>query len=182
MKRFILIALLLASSIIRADGLYDPTVNLEEEKPWEEEEFGLPPYPVDPEWIPFPVTNTYRNSAYVDGKSIKVGGKDRVARFALRIVTPSGVENISYEGMRCSNRNMNTYAYGDTYNKRWITARKPAWRIMPQDDIMRRTLIRIICEDATPDNEIELANILRDSTKNKMGGTPNKRGGTGNSL
>lgn len=168
MKRFICTVLLLATAgITHAENwMINPNVE-DDDKPWEEQKAMIPDYPVEPEWLEFQVGNTYKNKAFIDAKTASIG-KDAAVRVILRIVSPSGAENISYEGLRCRNRQISIYAYGDTYNKRWIAATRRDWRIIPTDDQMHRRLVRLICEDATPASDEALVQLFRNDSLQKM--------------
>ena len=168
MKRLICTALLLlATSAAYAENwMVNPNVQ-DDDKPWEEQKFTLPDYPANPEWLEFHVGNAYKNKAYIDSKTAQIG-EDAAVRVIVRVVSPSGAENISYEGLRCKNREINIYAYGDTYNKRWITATRRDWRSILEGDQMNLRLVRLICEDATPKSNEALVNLFREDAVQKM--------------
>jgi hypothetical protein len=94
-------------------------------KPWEEKAVELPPYPQDENFYSFYVSASTVHSFYVDIASISLGS-DGVVRYALLIVTPAGVRNVSYEGMRCQSREKRTYALGHS-GGRWTASRGARW-------------------------------------------------------
>jgi hypothetical protein len=94
-------------------------------KPWEEKAAELPPYPQDEDLYSFHVSNTTVNSFYVDTAHISLGS-DGVVRFSLLIISPAGVRNMSYEGMRCQSRERRTYALGHP-ERRWNPSRGSLW-------------------------------------------------------
>ena len=61
----------------------------------------------------------------VDPKSVSVG-KDRIVRYALVARSPSGVDNVSYEGMSCAAAEFAVYAIGLADGK-WRTI-APQWK------------------------------------------------------
>ncbi len=57
---------------------------------------------------------------FIDTRSISIG-KDDVVHYTLIARSPEGANNISFEGMRCSNRTYKVYAYlgaNDTFRPR----------------------------------------------------------------
>lgn len=84
---------------------------LDEERNWQESEFALPPSPRRENRLPFAVEAGGDFSFFVDRASISVG-KDGVVRYTLIALSPLGVENISFEGVRCKSREYRTYATG----------------------------------------------------------------------
>ncbi|WP_153109071.1 CNP1-like family protein [Propionivibrio limicola] len=97
----------------------------EEEKPWREIEVQLPTFPESANLIPFKVGSVSDKKFMVDGNSISVGA-DGVIRYTLVIVSDSGAQNISYEGMRCLTGERRVYAFGRS-DKTWSRARSNAW-------------------------------------------------------
>lgn len=91
--------------------------------------------PESPVVLPSPVTKNNLLSFYVspttsmdfaiDAKSVTVTD-DGVVRFALIITSPSGANNISYEGIRCSSGEKKLYAIGQL-NGSWSPARRDVW-------------------------------------------------------
>ena len=59
-----------------------------------------PPYPRQADLIEFYVSPTAEFKYFVDARSLSVGA-DRVVRFTLVARSPSGVDNVSYGGIRC---------------------------------------------------------------------------------
>lgn len=100
---------------------------------WKEEGVRLPPYPKDSELIEFPVSSGATFRFFIDPASVGVGG-DGVVRYTLIARSPSGVSNISYEGMRCSTKSFKVFAQG--IGGQW-SPRQGDWR-----DIEARTIQR----------------------------------------
>jgi hypothetical protein len=94
-------------------------------KPWEESEAQLPAFPSADRLIRFPVTPS-NFEFFIDSASLTVGN-DGVVRFALLARSASGVENVTFEGMRCYTGERRTYAFGQS-NKSWSKVRASTWR------------------------------------------------------
>lgn len=122
-----------------------------EKKPEQEAEVALPAYPDKRErWIPFETTAVTKNRFFVDRESLFIT-EDRTIRYALIIESPSGVRNVSYEGMRCSTAEVKTYAWGTSEGK-WYAAKQPQWQQIRVDRIngQHETLYeRYFCQAAT---------------------------------
>jgi len=106
-----------------------------EDKPWAEVEAKLPPFPQTEHLIPFYVSATTDNKFFIDGQSLAVGS-DGVVRFTLVIVSPSGAENISYEGIRCATAEQRVYAFGRS-DKTWSKARHDQWTTIKNNSLNR---------------------------------------------
>lgn len=108
------------SGALAADFDKDP-----EAKEWKEVEVPLPAFPEKQNLIPFRVGAVTDKQFFVDGKSISVGS-DEVIRFSLVIVSSSGAQNISFEGMRCATGERRFYAFGQS-DGTWSRARSSRW-------------------------------------------------------
>jgi hypothetical protein len=108
-----------------AQGAYTSDDDEFEKKEWVEGEVVLPPYPEARNLHSFYVSPTATSRFFVDTQNISIG-KDGVARYTLMIVSPSGVKNVSYEGMRCEMREKRAYALGRA-NGSWSLARGSQW-------------------------------------------------------
>lgn len=96
-----------------------------EEKRWEEIEAQIPAFPSPENLVPFTVSAASDNKFMIDRKSIAVG-VDGVVRYTLVVASPSGAQNISYEGLRCSSGERRLYAFGRS-DKSWSKARSNQW-------------------------------------------------------
>ena len=65
-----------------------------------EETPAPPPFPRQSDLIAFYVSPTAEFKYFVDARSLSVAA-DKVVRFTLVARSPSGVDNVSYEGLRC---------------------------------------------------------------------------------
>jgi hypothetical protein len=107
-----LVALALATNAVL--GLAQPKSDWEievERRGWKEGEYTLPAPPKAEDLMEFYVSATTDFRFFVDRQSLSVG-KDGVVRFTLLARSPSGSENVTYEGIRCSEGNYRVYAYG----------------------------------------------------------------------
>jgi hypothetical protein len=84
---------------------------LDEERDWKEAETALPSFPRREDRLPFAASATSDFHFFVDRSSISVGA-DGVVRYTLIAVSPLGVENVSFGGLRCKSGEYKTYAIG----------------------------------------------------------------------
>ena len=102
-----------------------PFDNEFDEKPWQEIEVQMPAFPESQNLIPFKAGAATDMRFLIDEKSISVGS-DEVIRYTLVVVSPSGAQNISFEGMRCTTGERRVYAFGQA-DKTWSKARNNKW-------------------------------------------------------
>ncbi|WP_158253640.1 CNP1-like family protein [Chromobacterium alticapitis] len=114
------------------------------DKPWEEQAYALPDYPQAADWLEVKPDWLQQNRFYVDAKTLSVGG-DGVVRFVSRVRSPSGVENLSVEGIQCKDNRYKAYAFGDDINHRWIASMAPQWQDIAGSDKLRRELRALLC-------------------------------------
>ena len=82
------------------------------DKEWQELGTELPPWPERSTLIELDVDTGGRGyRLYIDPQSV-ASGKDRVVRFTSIMVSPSGVRNVTYEGLHCGKQEYRRYAYG----------------------------------------------------------------------
>ena len=98
---------------------------------WEEMQAQLPEYPKPENYLALQVSATTLFAFFVDAKSVSVG-KDGVVRYSLIAKSPEGALNVSFEGIRCSERKFRIYAFGRPDNT-WFEARGSPWQAMPAD-------------------------------------------------
>lgn len=122
-----------------------------EKKPEQEAEVVLPAYPeASAALIRFDTTAVSRNRFFIDRDSLQIAA-DRSIRYTLVIESPSGVRNVSFEGMRCSTAEVKTYAWGTSEGK-WYPAKEPKWQPIRADRLngQHETLFeRYFCEAAS---------------------------------
>ncbi len=99
------------------------------------------------------VDGPYR--VYIDPRSLQTG-KDRVVRFTSVLVSPSGVRNITYEGLHCGERAYRRFAYGAQGS--WHGLPGSAWQPVTRGGISgyRSVLYyRYMCNPAEPHKDAE---------------------------
>jgi hypothetical protein len=96
-----------------------------ETRQWQEVEHSLPSAPKQEALQSFYVSATSTNVFSIDLSSLTVG-QDGVVRYVLLVDTPSGVRNITYEGIRCETGERRIYASGRR-DGRWSKSRNNAW-------------------------------------------------------
>ena len=90
-----------------------------------EAQVQLPPFPKPEDYLPFRVSETTPFSFFVDAKSISVVA-DREVRYTLIAKSTEGALNISFEGMRCVERDFRIYALGRS-DLSWSKPRNSRW-------------------------------------------------------
>jgi hypothetical protein len=85
----------------------------DEDLTWKEGNTTLPPWPSDSDLVEFRVDDpSSRFRQYLDVNHIRVG-KDGAVRYTLVVEAPSGVRNVSFEGLRCTPHGVfKVFAYG----------------------------------------------------------------------
>jgi hypothetical protein len=117
---------LLALALLLPCSSWSATVDGDvEEKRVREIEVQFPPFPKPENLIPFTVSATTDNKFMIDSESLAIGA-DEIVRFTLVIISPSGAENVSYEGMNCSTAERRLYALGRA-DRTWSKARSDRW-------------------------------------------------------
>lgn len=120
-----------------------------EEKPFQEVEVPLPPFPKDKDLIEFYARNRSPNRFFVDGSTLTVD-TDRVVRLALVIRSSEGVNNVSYVGVKCKMREWKTYAYGRA-DGTWMKNERAEWKrivVLPYNDYASSLADDYLCTDA----------------------------------
>ena len=93
---------------------------------WQEQQTALPPYPAAASLLEFMVPESGGFRFFVDARSLAVGA-DGVVRYVLVARSPSNVENVSFEGLRCATGEFRIYATGHA-DGRWAPARPGGWQ------------------------------------------------------
>jgi hypothetical protein len=76
-----------------------------------EEAVALPAYPKGDQLIEFFIAAKSEFRFFIDAASLSVGN-DGVVRYVLIARSPAGVENVSFEGLRCATGEVRIYALG----------------------------------------------------------------------
>lgn len=114
-----LAALLCFSGAAQAGLFTDADAN------WTEGEYVQPGPPKADSLRAFFVSSASPNEFLIDESSIAVGA-DGVVRYVLVIRSPSGVESVTFEGIRCANWGRRMYATGRTSGE-WAATRNGDW-------------------------------------------------------
>ena len=85
----------------------------------------LPPFPRPENYLPFEVSATTPFAFFVDAKSISVG-PDRAVHYSVIAKSADGGLNVSFEGMRCAERQIRVYAIGRSDHS-WSEVRDSRW-------------------------------------------------------
>lgn len=137
---------------------------------WEEAEVGFPMAPNQADCLSFYVSAATVNRFCVDAKSLSVG-QDGVVRYTLIISAPSGVRNVSFEGMRCETREVRLYALGQSDGS-WSKSRGERWRRISEAGANRHHAT-LFLEHFCPDGVIvaqgdeALANLRRGGRRSR---------------
>jgi len=112
----LVVALALLASAGPAAAQYRPAEKSEweieqEKRDWKEGEVKLPAFFKGDDLIEFQVARTTSLRFYIDPASLSVGA-DGVVRYTLVARSPSGAENVSYEGLHCKTSSHRIYALG----------------------------------------------------------------------
>ena len=118
--------LALCDGLAAERGRPDDIGGVPEKKEFKEDALSLPAYPDDAALIEFRPRGNSKNRFYIDRNSVSLGA-DWVVRYTAVIKSPSGVANVSYEGLRCKTSAYKVYAYG-TRNGTWTNASEPKWQ------------------------------------------------------
>ena len=95
-------------------------------KPWQEVAVELPPAPATANLLPFYVSPATENRFFIDGASLGAGS-DGVIRYTMVVEAAGGARNVTYEGLRCSTRELRIYAFGQRDGS-WSKSRSNDWR------------------------------------------------------
>ena len=104
-----------------------------ERREWKEGEVKLPAYPKAEGLIEFFVSGASSFRFFIDPASV-APGPDGVVRYTLIARSPSGVSNVSYEGIRCNTNSFRVYALGN--DGRW-SVRESEWRDIEPRSVQR---------------------------------------------
>jgi hypothetical protein len=123
----------------------------EESKPHAEIEVKLPPPPKPESLLEFKPSAASSNQFFIDALSITIDS-DETVRYTLVIRSPSGVDNVSYEGIRCDTVEQKYYAYGRRDGS-WTKAQSGAWRRIRYQEVSRQHGVLYkdyFCPDGSP--------------------------------
>ena len=136
----------------------------------------LPPYPRRAELVEFFVAATSEFRFFVDAASLSVGS-DGIVRYVFVARSPTGVENVSFEGMRCETGEVRIYALGR--DGAWV-GKASEWRAIQPRSVQRwhNALYReYFCPQKEP-----IASAREGVDALRRGGHPLSRGFSGDAL
>lgn len=102
---------------------------------WTEDSAVLPNYPEEKSLREFYVSEATSHRFFIDETSLTIG-KDGVVRYVLVIRSRGGATNITFEGIRCDNREFKHYATG-RQDGTWAVVGKGEWRVIENKPINR---------------------------------------------
>jgi hypothetical protein len=94
--------------------------------PPENPDINLPATSLPDEWLSFKVRNLALHRFAIAPNSV-TKGSDGIVRYTLLVRTAGGVDNVTYEGMRCATKTWKLYAIGRD-NGEWSRLPDPVWR------------------------------------------------------
>jgi len=136
-----------------------------------------PAYPMDRALIPVEVRASSPFRFFIDGSTLSVDLKSTIVRYTLVARSPSGVDNVTYEAIRCSTAEYRVYYLGHP-DRTW-GGRFGGWGEIAQSrQIHYRPLYRdYFCPQANP---------IRDADEGRMalrqGGHPWVKSFSGDAL
>ena len=107
----------------------------ENQKEWKEIEAKIPAYPKDGNLLPFEAGGASPHRFFIDAQSLSIG-EDGVVRYTLVVKTAGGATNVTFEGVRCDERQQKLYALGHAGGN-WTRARNPQWRRIEYQEVNR---------------------------------------------
>lgn len=93
-----------------------------------------PAYPREDNLVGFFVSAANDFDFFIDAKSIAIDGS--IVRYTLVARSPEGVENVSYEAIRCSSDEYRIYAIGHAADHSWARRATP-WRPITPQSVQR---------------------------------------------
>lgn len=141
-------------------------------KPWKEIESRIPSYPRAGDLIRFDVGAASPHRFHIDARSVSIG-EDGVVRYTLVVRTAGGATNVTFEGIRCEEREQKYYAMGHPDGS-WARARSPQWRRIEQQDVNRHHNVlysTFLCDGNRPWKSVQqILRLLRAGPPNEPAG------------
>jgi hypothetical protein len=168
--RFILLGLLCAANLALADMI--DKVNARQSKlrapdaAWQADSLPLPTLAtLQPQWIELAPPVTVKQRLFIDSSSLQLAA-DRSIRYALRQVSSSGIDNISWDGLQCNERTQRSFAFADQVGQRWIESQRADWRRLDGNNDAQQTVAKSLCsENSAPLTVEELRDNLKRAAK-----------------
>ena len=92
---------------------------------WREVEVALPSYPLEENLAPFQIRGNTSYTFFADTESVRID-EDAVVRFTVVARAPSGLDNVSFEGIHCEEKRYKIYAVGSADHE-WSLLPNPHW-------------------------------------------------------
>ena len=134
-----------------------------------EAQVELPAYPVPARLIEFDQSQAKDFHYLIDPQTLSVD-KDGVVRYVLVARSSSGVENVTYEGLRCDTAEHRFYAFGRA-DRTWSRSRSD-WRSLQQG----QPLQRVLYADYFCPQKVPIGNAAEGVRALQQGGNPFARG------
>lgn len=113
---------LLFAALARAED-EGPAIQFIERDAWKEAPVELPAFPDDQGLLEVPLQiGDSSLRMFIHEPSLSIGD-DGVVRYTMSLRSPSGAENIFYEGIRCSTHELRSYAFA---------TRKGEWKVLEE--------------------------------------------------
>lgn len=151
----LIVVLCSVAALARAAADLDDDVDAKE-KSWQEIALQLPAAPLAENLLSFYVSPLASQTFAIDAKSLSVG-LDGVVRYTMVAKSKSGIQNVSYEGIRCASLEMRLYAFGQK-DGAWSRARGNAWRAIAGFGANRQhaaLALEYFCQDKTVQGNAE---------------------------
>jgi len=132
------------------------------EKAVAEFDWKLPAPPQAANLLEFYTSRATGQSFSVDAKSLTVDS-DGIVRYTMVAVSPSGAQNVSYEGIRCKTMEKRSYAFGQADGS-WVRARVSEWKHFSGIgvNIQHAALTDYICREGSPAGKVDgIINTIR---------------------
>lgn len=125
LARSLALALALAAPSSHAQLIKPDYEQILKERDWQEIATPLPTFPQADRLIEFYVSATTTFRFFIDPQTL-AAGDDGVVRYVLVARSPSGVENVWFEGIRCKSGELKQYATGRS-DGTWAARRGAQW-------------------------------------------------------
>lgn len=111
----------------------------QETRDWKESEVPMPAYPRPENLIEFEDVSNTSFKFFVDGQSL-IAGSDGAIRYTLVARSRSGVENVSFNGLRCKTSAHKVYAIGRA-DKTWVPTANGEWKELQKKPSVRPHMV-----------------------------------------
>lgn len=130
---------LLAAAALFGNAFAQPKTDWEirqESRDWQEAQIKLPAYPKAGDLIEFEVSLASSFRFFVDSQSI-IAANDGAVRYTLVARSSSGVDNVSFNGLRCKTNGHKVYATGRP-DKTWSPVPNSEWKELQLKTVTRQ--------------------------------------------